>query len=77
MEMKKLNLFKIFTFILFFSLSTNLSPKEQLLISSIPDESLSELSTKFEPLITFLKKEILIDVKFVPNQVFAFSSRSS
>ena len=65
MEMKKLNLFKVFTLI-FFSLSTNLSPKEQLLISSIPDESLSELSTKFEPLITFLKKEILIDVKFVP-----------
>ena len=66
MEIKKLNLFKIFTVIFFFSLFTNLSSKEQLLISSIPDESLSDLSTKFEPLITYLKKELLIDVKFVP-----------
>ena len=39
---------------------------EKLIISSIPDESLSELSTKFKPLVDYLEKELSIDIEFVP-----------
>ena len=63
---------KIFITVLFIFFNINFAnTQEKIRISSIPDESLSELSTKFKPLINYLESSLNIETEFIPVTDYA------
>ncbi|MBH43500.1 MAG: putative selenate ABC transporter substrate-binding protein [Rickettsiales bacterium] len=65
-------MFKInFVFVLLFSFVKTLQSNDSLIISSIPDESVTELHKKFLPLTEYLESEIKKKIEFVPVTSYA------
>ena len=67
-SVKKIILF--FCFLMCFRY-TEISSLEKLRISSIPDESITELHKKFLPLKEYLEKKLNLQIKFVPVSDYA------
>ena len=63
---------KIFITVLIIFFNINFAnTQEKIRISSIPDESFSELSTKFKPLINYLESSLNIETEFIPVTDYA------
>ena len=63
---------KLLCFLFFFFIFGNSFATERILrISTIPDESPTELIRKFKPLTRYLSKEIGLDTKFTPLTNYA------
>ncbi len=57
--------------LIFFTFANSFAGENILRISTIPDESPTELIRKFKPLTKYLSKEIGLDVKFTPLTNYA------
>ena len=67
--MYKINIILITIFVVIFNKS--LIAKDFLIMSSIPDESITELHKKFLPLTNYLEKKINMKIKFYPVTDYA------